>query len=210
LVYHGLDLARFPDPPPPRPLRDGSGEAVELVSVGRLVEKKGYDLLLDALAVLPKTLNWRLTQIGGGDLQRRLSARAKRLRIADRIEWRGACDQNEVVATLRAADIFVLASRIAKNGDRDGLPNVLMEAASQELPIVATKVCAIPEFVEDGRHGVLVDQESGAMAQALADLITDPRRRTAMGRAARARLVTDFNIDCGIDRLATRLSAALT
>jgi glycosyltransferase involved in cell wall biosynthesis len=209
LVYHGLDLARFPGPPPPRALRDGSDEAVELVSVGRLVEKKGYDLLLDALAALPKRLNWRLTHIGGGDLRRSLSVRAKKLGIADRIEWRGACDQNEVVAALRAGDIFVLASRVAKNGDRDGLPNVIMEAASQELPIVATKVCAIPEFVEDGTHGLLAEQESGAMARALADMITDPRRRTAMGRAARARLVADFNMDCGIDRLATRLSAAL-
>ena len=209
LVYHGLDLARFPEPPPLRPLRNGSGEAVQLVSVGRLVEKKGYDMLLDALASLPKSLNWRLAHIGGGDLRRSLSARAKKLGIADRIEWRGACDQNEVVAALRAGDIFVLASRIAKNGDRDGLPNVLMEAASQELPIVTTNVCAIPEFVDDGRHGVLVDQEPAAMAQALADMITNPQRRTAMGRAARARLVADFNMDCGIDRLATRLSVAL-
>lgn len=209
LVYHGLDLARFPEPPPPRPPRDGSGEAVQLVSVGRLVEKKGYDLLLDALAALPKSLNWRLIHIGGGDLRRSLSARAKKLGIADRIEWRGACNQDEVVAALRAGDIFVLASRIAKNGDRDGLPNVLMEAASQELPIVASNVCAIPEFVEDGTHGVLVEQEPGAMAQALTDIIADPQRRTEMGRAARARLVADFNMACGIDRLAIRLSAAL-
>lgn len=209
LVYHGLDLLRFPEPPPPRPPRDGSGEAIDLISVGRLVEKKGYDILLDALAELPASLNWRFIHIGGGDLRPRLEKRAKKLGIADRIEWRGACNQDEVVAAMRAADVFVLASRIAKDGDRDGLPNVLMEAASQELPIVATKVSAIPEFVEDGKSGILVEQDTKAIARALADVIGDPERRMVMGRAARARLVADFNMNCGIDKLATRLSAAL-
>jgi glycosyltransferase involved in cell wall biosynthesis len=150
LAYHGLDLARFPEPPPLRPRRDGSGEPVNLVSVGRLVEKKGYDLLLAALAALPSSLNWRFTHIGGGELSSPLSAQARKLAIADRIEWRGACDQNEVIAALRAADIFVLPSRIARDGDRDGLPNVLMEAASQDLPIVATEVGATSEFIENG------------------------------------------------------------
>ena len=209
LVHHGLDIARFPEPPQSRPRRDGSGEPVSLVSVGRLVEKKGYDLLLAALAALPSALNWRLTHIGGGDLSSRLAALAQKLAIADRIEWRGACNQSEVIAALRAADIFVLASRIAKDGDRDGLPNVLMEAASQELPIVATDVAAIPEFIENGRHGVLVEQHAGKLAQALARVIGDPEGRAAMAKAARARLVREFAMDPGIDRLAAQLRAAL-
>ena len=210
LVYHGLDLARFPEPPPPRPRRDGTDETVDLVSVGRLVEKKGYDLLLAALAALPSSLNWRLTHIGGGELSSPLSAQARKFAIADRIEWRGACDQSEVIAALRAADIFVLPSRIARDGDRDGLPNVLMEAASQDLPIVATDVSAIPEFIENGEHGVLVAPDAGKLSQALARSIGDPDGRAAMAKAARARLVADFGMDRGIDRLATRLRAALS
>jgi glycosyltransferase involved in cell wall biosynthesis len=209
LVYHGLDLARFPEPPPLRPRRDGSGDAVILISVGRLVEKKGFDLLLAALAALPSSLNWRFTHIGGGELSSSLSAEARKLAIADRIEWRGACDQSEVVAALREADIFVLPSRIAADGDRDGLPNVLMEAASQDLPIVATDVSAIPEFIENGKHGVLVEPDAGKLSQALARIIGDPERRAAMAKAARARLVADFGMDRGVDRLATRLRAAL-
>jgi glycosyltransferase involved in cell wall biosynthesis len=209
LVYHGLDLGRFPEPPPLRPGRDGSGEAVDLVSVGRLVEKKGYDLLLAALAALPPSLNWRLTHIGGGELSLPLSAQAQNLGIADRIKWRGACDQSEVIAALRAADIFVLPSRIATDGDRDGLPNVLMEAASQELPIVATDVSAIPEFIENGKHGVLAEPDAGKLSDALASAIGDPEGRAAMAKAARARLVADFGMDRGIDRLAARLRAAL-
>lgn len=209
LVYHGLDLSRFPEPPPPRPRRDGSNDTVNLVSVGRLVEKKGYDLLLAALAALPSALNWRFTHIGGGELSSSLLAQAQKLDIADRIKWRGACDQSEVVAALRAADIFVLPSRIAKDGDRDGLPNVLMEAASQDLPIVATDVSAIPEFIENGRHGVLAEPDAAKLSQALEGVIGDPEGRAAMAKAARARLVTDFGMDRGIDTLATRLRAAL-
>ena len=210
LVYHGLDLARFPEPPPLRPRRDGSGETVNLVSVGRLVEKKGYNLLLAALAALPSSLNWRFTHIGGGELSSSLPAQARKLKIADRVEWRGACDQSEVIAALRAADIFVLPSRIAKDGDRDGLPNVLMEAASQDLPIVATNVSAIPEFIENGKHGDLVAPDAGKLAQALAAIIADPEGRAAMAKAARARLVADFGMDRGVDRLAARLRAALS
>ena len=209
LAYHGLDLARFPEPPPLRPRRDGTGGTVNLVSVGRLVEKKGYDLLLAALAALPSSLNWRLTHIGGGELSSPLSAQAQKLGIASRTQWRGGCDQSEVIAALRTADIFVLPSRIATDGDRDGLPNVLMEAASQDLPIVATDVSAISEFIENGRHGVLVEPDAGQLSQALARIIGDPEGRAAMAKAARARLVADFGMDRGIDKLATRLRAAL-
>ncbi|HSG95896.1 MAG TPA: glycosyltransferase, partial [Afifellaceae bacterium] len=171
---------------------------------------KGYDLLLAALAALPSSLNWRLTHIGGGELSSPLSAQAQKLGIADRIEWRGACDQSEVIAALRAADVFVLASRVARDGDRDGLPNVLMEATSQELPIVATDVSAIPEFIENGKHGVLVEPDAGKLSDALAETICDPDGRATMAKAARARLAAEFGMDRGIGKLATRLRAALS
>jgi glycosyltransferase involved in cell wall biosynthesis len=209
LVYHGLDLGRFPAPPPPRPPRDGSGEPVVLLSVGRLVEKKGYTLLLEALAALPASLGWRFVHIGGGDLAAALAAKASRLGLNGRIEWRGASDQAEVIAAMRSADIFVLPSRIAPDGDRDGLPNVLMEAASQELPILSTRVSSIPEFIEDGSHGLLVEPSAGSLAAGLAIMIADPHGRRRMAEAARARLVSRFGMDAGIERLACRLHAAL-
>ncbi len=210
LVYHGLDLSRFPPPPPPRPARDGSGDPVTIVSVGRLVEKKGYDLLLDALARLPATLNWRFVHIGGGDLSQPLKARAQKLGLTDRIEWRGSRAQDEVIAALREADIFVLPSRIASDGDRDGLPNVLMEAASQELPILSTRVSSIPEFIHDGREGVLVEPDDpDELTAALAKMIADPTGRAAMAVAARKRLIEAFGMDAGIDLLSARLHTAL-
>jgi glycosyltransferase involved in cell wall biosynthesis len=146
LLYHGLDLERFPPPTGPRPPRDGrdAEDPVVLLSVGRAVEKKGYPNLLRALAALPAELHWRFVHIGGGDLAAALRAEATRLGLADRIDWCGAQPQDVVLAAYRGADIFALASRIAEDGDRDGLPNVLMEAQSQELACLATKISAPP------------------------------------------------------------------
>ena len=204
LVYHGLDLSRFPDPPD-RPLRDPKAR-LHLLSVGRLVEKKGFDRLIAALALLPGTLDWRWTHIGGGPLKPALSAQARQAGIGRRIDWRGACDQPEVIAAMRAADLFVLPSRIAEDGDRDGLPNVLMEAASQRLPILSTSVSAIPEFIDSGRHGQLVADSPQALAGAIAGLAADPARADAMAMAALDRLRRDFGMQAGIDRLSRRLT----
>ncbi|MEM7422711.1 MAG: glycosyltransferase, partial [Pseudomonadota bacterium] len=151
LIYHGLDTSRFPEPPTDR----GNSETFTILSVGRLVEKKGYDDLLEALSGIAD-LPWRFIHIGGGELKDALHARACALGIDSRIDWQGKQDQTAVVAAMRAADIFVLPSKIAADGDRDGLPNVLMEAASQALPIVSTRVSAIPEFIRDGVDGTLV------------------------------------------------------
>ncbi len=205
LVYHGLDLSRFPDPPAARPARDGSAEPVILISVGRAVAKKGTDVLIDALARLPASLRWRLIHIGGGPLSKRLRRRAARAGVADRIDWMGARAQRTVIERLRTADLFVLASRVAADGDRDGLPNVLMEAQSQALACLATRLSAIPELIEDGVTGVLVPpDDSVALAAALERLIRRPEQRHALGRAAARRMRERFSFEAGIDRLARR------
>src|SRR5690606_27208907 len=131
-----LDFAHLPPTAEaPRPPRDGgdASDPVRLLSVGRCVEKKGFDDLLRALALLPKDLHWRLLQIGGGPLRPNLMALAKQLGIADRCRFEGARPQEDGFAAYRAADLFALAARVAEDGDRDGLPNVLMEAQSQGL-----------------------------------------------------------------------------
>ncbi|MBM3555155.1 MAG: glycosyltransferase family 4 protein [Alphaproteobacteria bacterium] len=211
LAYHGLDLAEFPPRPTPSSRRDGSkaDDPVILLSVGRAVAKKGYDVLLEALSRLPKELAWRMIHIGGGKLVRRLKRQARRLGLDDRIDWRGARPRPEVLAALREADLFVLASRVAEDGDRDGLPNVLMEAASQGLAAVATSVAAIPEFVVDGTTGRLVPPgDSGALAEATAGLIRDPEIRRRLGAAANERVRADFGFAAGIDIVARKLEHA--
>lgn len=210
LVYHGLDLARFPAPPAQRPARDGADPAdpVRLVSVGRAVAKKGFDDLLAALAALPDALNWRLVHIGGGEMLAALQAQAGRLGLAGRIDWRGSKTQDGVIAALREADLFVLPSKQADNGDRDGLPNVVMEAASQGLPVVATDFAGIPEFVRQQVEGLLVPPgDVAALAEALAALIRTPECRARLGAAAFARLTNDFSAQAGFERIHVALRA---
>jgi glycosyltransferase involved in cell wall biosynthesis len=163
------------------------------------------DVLLEALARVPSTLNWRLVHVGGGPLHGALQRQAKKLGIGARITWRGALSQDELLPEYRRADLFALACRIASDGDRDGLPNVLIEAQSQALPCVATRVSAIPELIRDGTSGVLVPAESPeAFAQALQALIIDPSRRAALGAAGRGRVVSKFSLDANLDRLAEK------
>lgn len=207
LIYHGLDLSRFPEPPQ-RSLRRSS-DPMHLMSVGRLVEKKGFDRLIAALALLPAGLDWHWTHIGGGGLKDLMQDLAEDLGVTDRISWRGACDQPEVIAEMRRADLFVLPSRIAADGDRDGLPNVLMEAASQRLPILSTAVSAIPEFITNGTHGILSEDQPEALAAAILACAEDPKAAATRAEAALARLQDQFGMDPGIARLSDRLTAML-
>jgi glycosyltransferase involved in cell wall biosynthesis len=179
------------------------------MSVGRLVEKKGYDRLIDALALLPASVNWHFTHIGGGALDAQMRTRAQEAGLADRITWRGACDQPEVIAAMRESDLFVLPSRIAEDGDRDGLPNVLMEAASQKLPILSTPVSAIPEFIDDGVHGMLRQDDPATIAEAITAFAQDPALGPALADAAHARLIAEFTMPPGIVHLHKRLTDML-
>lgn len=204
LIYHGLDLTRFPIPANNN-LRN-TDAPLRLLSVGRLVEKKGFDRLIDALALLPDTLDWHWTHIGGGELKSVMTAQAEAAGIADRITWMGACDQPQVIEAMRASDLFVLPSRVAADGDRDGLPNVLMEAASQRLAILSTPVSAIPEFIENGKHGVLSDDDPQALAEAILTIAGDPAMAAEMANAALVRLKSEFGMSPGIIRLSERLT----
>jgi glycosyltransferase involved in cell wall biosynthesis len=211
LARHGLDLARFPAPRGHRPPRDGSDPAdpLAILSVGRAVEKKGYDDLLAALALLPRDLAWRMVHVGGGPLLHGLRRQARSLGLAARIDWKGPQAEAAVLAELRAADLFVLASRTARDGDRDGLPNVLMEASSQGLALLATRAGAIEEMIADGETGLLVPpRDPAAMAAALARLARDPALRQRLGAASLARLRRDFDMGEGIDRLAQQFGLA--
>ncbi len=211
LVRHGLDLARFPAPAMPRAARDGRDmtDPVIILSIGRAVEKKGYDDLLQALARLPSGLGWRFVHVGGGPLLAELKALAQKRGLERRIDWLGAQTQETVLQRLRAADLFALASRTARDGDRDGLPNVLMEAQSQSLAVLATRAGAIEELIVDGENGLLVAPgDPAAMALALSRLIGDPDLRLRLGAAGAARLAHDFSLDQAIDRLAAKFGLA--
>lgn len=204
LSYHGLDLTRFPHFDADRPANDGSDAAqpITILSVGRAVEKKGIDILLKALASLPPSLHWQLVHIGGGEKLESLKALSNSLGLADRVTWKGAMDQKEVLDHYRKADLFALACRITQDGDRDGLPNVLVEAASQKLACLSTNISGIPEFFISGENGLLTNQEDvAAFTTALHTLITDPALRTRLGATAEQKVRTAFDNNTSIAHL---------
>ena len=209
LVRHGLDFDEFPPSPPPSRAQ-GEPPVLTILSVGRAVEKKGYPDLIAALARLPAEPAWRFVHVGGGPLIAEVRRLAERAGIADRTEWAGAIARPELLARLRAADLFVLASRVARDGDRDGLPNVLLEAQSQGLPCVATRVSAIPELIEDGVTGVLTPPgDPDALAAALGRLLRDRGLRLRLGAAGERRVRAEFSSVAGADRLAVKFRALL-
>lgn len=191
LSYHGLDLDRFPNFPRALSTRDGGQpeNPVIILSVGRAVEKKGYDTLLLALAQLPVELHWRFLHIGDGPEREKLQTQADSLGIAERIDWLGAVNQSEVLSRYQSADLFVLACRITDDGDRDGLPNVLVEAASQGLACVSTQVSAIPELFSHDENALLVESEKPLkLSNAMARAIRNPALRDVLGKAAQLRV----------------------
>lgn len=204
LSYHGLDLSRFAPCAGRVHQRDGSAadDPVRIVSVGRAVAKKGFDTLLDALSRLPGGLNWRFEHVGGGELLGELKQQAERLGISDRIVWHGPKAQETVLALYRASDIFALACRVAADGDRDGLPNVLVEAASQGLACVSTTISGVPELITSGENGLLVaPDDPDGLSAVLAKLIAAPDVRRSLGEMANARVRSHFDHTASISQL---------
>ena len=204
LSYHGLDLERFGPFTDRRPRRDGSNPAdpVIILSVGRAVEKKGYDVLLRALALLRPKLNFRFIHVGGGERLPHLQALCGSLGLDEAAVWLGARPQEEVLALYRQADIFALACQVAPDGDRDGLPNVLVEACSQRLVCVSTTVSGVPELLTDDVDGLLVEPDDPrSLADALDRAIRDPDLRERLGAAAEQRVRAHFDYRTSIRQL---------
>lgn len=203
LLYHGLDFNRFdaPDPLFSDFAGTASTRAVRLLSVGRAVEKKGYDVLLSALKQL-KDLQWTFTHIGGGERLEALKKMADEYGLSERINWAGALPQEDVLAAYRQSDLFVLPSKITADGDRDGLPNVLMEAQSQYLACLSTDISGIPELIIHNETGWLVPQQSAnTLAEGLRHLITQPDERARLATAGQKRVTETFTMHRGIDQL---------
>ena len=204
LVYHGFDRNRFPPLAMPRPRNNGgsAGQAVSILAVGRAVSKKGFDRLLQALALLPEGLYWTLTHIGGGEELAHLKRQGDDLELSHRISWLGAQAQEAVLDAYRRADLFVLPCRIADDGDRDGLPNVIVEAQSQSLCVISTNVSAIPELIDNEHTGLLVPPDDAlALSEAIARLMADPELRIRLGKAGGMKVHAAFGHEEGIAEL---------
>jgi glycosyltransferase involved in cell wall biosynthesis len=215
LIHHGVDLRGFQpsrgpgsvagdqelEPgiqslaPDPRPL---------ILSVGRLVEKKGFpDLLLACAQLKQRGYRFRLAIYGDGPLHGELAAMIEQHGLSDAVSLPGAIAQRELIPVFQRADIFALAPFVTEDGDRDGVPNVLVEAMACGLPVVSTAVSGIPELVVSGQNGLLVEPHNpAALADALAELLDDPARRAELGAQARRTVVEGFDLRAAARELA--------
>jgi glycosyltransferase involved in cell wall biosynthesis len=190
-VYNGIDLDRFPFRP--RVSHDGPAR---ILAVGRLVEKKGFAVLVDAVDLLRRRgLPVRLDIVGAGPLDAALGARAAASVDPAAIRLIGARSQREVAELMAGADVVVVPSVVAADGDAEGLPTVLIEAMASGAPVVATAVTGIPELVRDNDTGSLVAPgDPRALADAIAATLSAPAaERDAMLRRARERIERDFD-----------------
>ncbi len=194
LVYHGIDLSQF-NPRDEQPART-SNPAKLVLSVGRLVAKKGHDDLIAACAMLHrKGLAFRCMIVGEGPLRSALAAQIDEFRLTGVVTLEGAMTHAELVALYRHADVFALAPRITDDGDRDGIPNVIAEAMATGVPVVSTDVSGVPELVIHGQTGLLArPNDPASFADALERLLADPAQAASLARAARQRLVRDFDL----------------
>jgi glycosyltransferase involved in cell wall biosynthesis len=196
LSYHGLDLDRFSIFEEERPPHTGSDprRPLQLLTIARAVPKKGLDILLRALASLGDDFHWRLVHVGAGGQLLSLQRQASALKIGDRITWLGSRSQDEVFDLYRQADLFVLPCRTARNGDRDGVPNVLVEASSQRLPCISTTVPGVLELLRNEESAILVPpNDSAALAFAIKRLAADPDLRDRLARSAEHRVRQNFD-----------------
>lgn len=179
-------------------------------TLGRLVEKKGVDTLLQALSAL-RDLPWRweLEVAGDGPLRETLQARARELGIESQVRFVGALAHQQVSGWLRELDAFVLACRPDAQGDMDGIPVVLMEAMSQGVPVVSTRLSGIPELVLHERTGLLcAPADAAALATEIRRLLESPALRERLARAAREHVDAEFGQSVNIDRLLGHIVAA--
>jgi glycosyltransferase involved in cell wall biosynthesis len=207
VVPYGVDTARFAPAGAAsrqdRRSRVGIGDADALVvAAGRLVRKKGFEYLIDAMR---GTGNTRLAIAGEGDLDAELRARAQASGVADRVHFLGNVDQDDVAAWFAAADVVAIPSVRDDSGNVDGLPNTVMEALASGTPLVATPAGGIGSVVRDGESGRLVpERDAGALRSAITSLLRDPAERARLGAAGRTLVQTRF----GWDAAAARFEAA--
>jgi len=204
-VYNGLDLAKFPFTSPlERPKT--------IVAVGRLVEKKGFADLLNACALLAaRGERFRCLVVGTGELAGALRRQVRALGLEGCVELVGPRPQGEVVSLIREASAFAAPCVVAEDGNRDGLPTVLLEAMALGTPCVSTDVTGIPEVLRHKETGLRVPQRDPvALADALARLLNDGALRARLARGARALIEREFDVTKNAARLRELFAAAPT
>ena len=188
-IYNGLDLNQFAYASP-------RNRPAQIISVGRLVEKKGLSILIDACALLKQWgCDFQCQIVGTGELESKLKAQIEALGLVDQVCLVGARPQNEVFELVQQAAVFAAPYIIGKDGNRDGLPTVLLEAMALGTPCVGTDVTGIPELIRHEQTGLIVPQENpNALALALQKLLENSSLRVKFATEARKLMESEFDI----------------
>jgi glycosyltransferase involved in cell wall biosynthesis len=187
-LYNGVDLEAFA----PRAVER---DPAHVLCVGRLVEKKGYLVMVEALELLARQgLLVRATFVGEGEERARIEQRIEHSGLGSRIRLAGALDQEAVRALMADATLLCMPCIVGDDGNRDALPTALLEAQAMGLPCISTPVTGIPEILDRGRAGVLVpENDPQATAAAIQELLGDRARQARLARAGRARAELCFD-----------------
>ena len=190
-IYHGIDTSLFHS----QGARITCSQPYRLLTVARIAEKKGLPTLYHALAKLKANgINFHHTLIGDGDDREKILNLIEELGLARHCEWLGTRTHNEVLQQFRKSDLFILGCQIAANGDRDGIPNVLVESLAMGVPVVTTDVSAIPELIVNDVTGKLVPPgDSDAMADAVLAILADSKLRHTIIKAGKRQVRDNFD-----------------
>jgi colanic acid/amylovoran biosynthesis glycosyltransferase len=205
-IYNGIDLRRF------APNGGSADEPPLVLAVGRLVEKKGFDVLIRACGLLRADgVRFRCRIVGKGELEDALQTLIAALDLEQHVELLGPLPREQLLELFPRASVVAAPCLVGSDGNRDGLPTVLTEALALKIPVVATPVTGIPELVEDGRTGLIVpERDPAALAAAIRRLIHEPETARRLAEAGRARVERDFDLHVNVRELRTLFEGAVT
>jgi len=201
LVYHGVNLKDFQ--PAPSPATPSAKEVPVILSVGRLVEKKGFQDLLQALLIVKvKGEPFRCTIYGDGPLGKQLEKWIEEHDMSGEVTLMGDRTQKELISIFQNATLFALTPVQTEDGDRDGIPNVLVEAMAVGLPVVTTAVAGIPELVDNNQNGFLYESHDvESISLGIIELLRNAEKRRQFGEAASKKVNEQFDIAVAVNRL---------
>jgi glycosyltransferase involved in cell wall biosynthesis len=201
-IYHGLDMSHYHPhhQPTDKPL---------LISVGQLKEKKGFGYLLKACRLLKERgYEFECQIVGEGHLREELEAQIRQLGLENDVTLCGALPHQAVIDKYKQATLFALPCVVQADGERDGIPNVILEALAMELPVVSTRHSGIPEVIEDGENGLLVPPEEVVpLANALMRLLDDPDLCMKLGSKGRGIIMASFSVESNVEKLLKEFTA---
>ncbi len=199
-IYHGIDLDLFQH----TGQRTGTHNPFKILTVARMTQKKGLPTIYNALAGLHKKgIKFQHTLIGDGDDREKILALIASLGLKEHCSWIGTRTHEEVLAHFKTSDLFVLGCEIAENGDRDGIPNVLVESLAMGVPALSTNVSAIPEILIDGRTGMTVaPAQPEHLEKAMIRLLTDQKLRDRLITGGKKHVRETFDNSQWIQKLA--------